>query len=210
MRIGKLNIVTDTAVQQHFDHAALSALAIAGGADLIIFRQSDGTTREIIQEARRARDVCRRKGVTFLVDARVDIALAVDADGTYLRREDFPIEQARMILGPHRIIGGMAHTLEEAREVVNEGGDFVALGLVYSGVGGPGSGASLDTSPLVELAKTSSIPILGFGGVRANNLEAVLRAGASGVLVRSAISTSHEPETATRELRTIIDSFTDA
>jgi thiamine-phosphate pyrophosphorylase len=207
VKIGKLHVVTDTAVEQRFSHAQLAELAIAGGSDLIVYRQREGTIRAMIEEARAARDVCRRKRIPFLVDARLDIALAVDADGLFLRLDDFPIRQARTHLGPHRIVGGVAHTVEEAEQVWNEGADYIALGLVYSGSGEPGQGPTLETTPLEEATRRVSIPILGFGGIQASSLEAVLHAGASGVLVRTAISTSHDPEGAARELRAVIDKF---
>jgi thiamine-phosphate pyrophosphorylase len=210
VKIGKLHVVTTTAVEQRFNHAELAGHAIAGGADLIVFRQQEGTIREMIEEARGARDVCRRKRVPLLIDARLDVALAVDADGLFVRLDDFPIREARKHLGPHRIIGGVAHTVQEAETVWREGADYIALGLVYAGSGKPGKGPTLETSPLAEAIRLVSIPIVGFGGIQASNVEAVLHAGAAGVLVRTAISTSHEPEAAARELRDVIDRFSGA
>ena len=105
-RIGRFHLITDTVLQSRHDHAELARLAIAGGADTIQYRSKKDDIREMIAEASAMRDVCARAGVTFLVNDRVDLCLAVGADGVHLGRGDMPLEIARRILGPGPIIGG--------------------------------------------------------------------------------------------------------
>ena len=100
MKIGRLHILTDTTIQSRFDHVELAERAIRGGADVIQFRQKSGTTLEMIAAAKRVRVVCRRAGVPLIVNDRIDVAIAADADGVHLGRDDFPIRLARQLLGP--------------------------------------------------------------------------------------------------------------
>ena len=129
-QIGKLHILTDIVLQNRFSHMELAKLAIRGGADTIQFRQKSGSTREMIQVAREVKQVCAENGVTFMVNDRVDVAIASEADGVHLGQDDFPIPLARELLGKGRIIGGSAATLEEARECLSEGADYVGFGPV--------------------------------------------------------------------------------
>jgi thiamine-phosphate pyrophosphorylase len=104
-RIGRLHGVTDTSLQDRFDQIELARRMISGGADVVQYRDKKATTRKMIDTARTIADMCRRKGVTFIVNDRVDVALAADADGVHLGQDDFPIPLARRLLGPQRILG---------------------------------------------------------------------------------------------------------
>ena len=120
-QIGKLHILTDIVLQNRFSHIELAKLAIRGGADTIQFRQKSGSTREMIQVVRDVKQVCAESGVTFIVNDRVDVAIASEADGVHLGQDDFPIPLARELLGKGCIIGGSAATLEEAANVFQKG-----------------------------------------------------------------------------------------
>src|SRR5271157_3351619 len=122
-KIGRFHVLTDTLLQSHFSHQELAELAIAGGADTIQYRQKSGPTKEMIRVTGQMQAVCRRAGVTFIVNDRLDIALASQTDGIHLGQDDFPIPLARKILGQKAVIGGSASTLEEARKCLLEGTD---------------------------------------------------------------------------------------
>ena len=123
--IGKLHILTDTVLQSRFSHMEITRLAIAGGADTIQYRQKSGSTREMIEIARNMKRLCSETGVTFIVNDRLDVAIAAEADGVHLGQDDFPIPMARELLGEGRIIGGSAAALDEARKCLSEGADYV-------------------------------------------------------------------------------------
>ena len=126
--IGKLHILTDTILQSRFSHIELTEKAIAGGADTIQFRHKQGPTREMIQVSTEIKRLCTEKGVIFIVNDRIDVAIASEADGVHLGQDDFPIPLARKLLGDNRIIGGSAATMEEARKCLSDGADYVGFG----------------------------------------------------------------------------------
>jgi thiamine-phosphate pyrophosphorylase len=199
-QIGKLHILTDIVLQNRFSHAELAQLAIRGGADTIQFRQKRGSTREMIQVAKDVKQLCAERGVTFIVNDRVDVAMASEADGVHLGQDDFPILLARELLGKRRIIGGSAATMEEARKCLSEGADYVGFGPVYPTTSkddaGPVSGISL----LKGVVESIPLPIIAIGGVSAENAAEVMEAGAHGIAVISAVCCQKDPEQATRAL----------
>lgn len=199
-QIGQYHVLTDTVLQSRFSHAELTKLGIAGGADTIQFRQKMGATREMIGMARKLKQLCAEAGVTFMVNDRVDVAIAADADGVHLGQDDFPIPLARELLGESRIIGGSAATLKEARKCLSEGADYIGFGPVYPTTSkadaGPVSGIEL----LKQVVEAVPLPIIAIGGINADNTAEVMQAGAHGIAVISAVCCQENPEQATRAL----------
>lgn len=205
MRIGRLHVITDTTIQTRFDHAELARLAIEGGADLIQFRMKEGSAREMIREARRVKEICRRARVPMIVNDRIDVAIAADADGVHLGRDDFPIRLARTLLGPHRIIGGSAGSMEEAMAGVEEGADYLGCGPAFATATKSDAGPAVGPGRIGEIAGRVQIPVVGIGSIHAGNALEVLRAGAHGIAVISAVGAAEDPAAAARELRAILD-----
>jgi thiamine-phosphate pyrophosphorylase len=199
-RIGRLHVLTDVVLQSRFSHEELTRLAIAGGADTIQFRQKTGSTREMIEAAQRMRRLCEDKGATFIVNDRLDVAMASSAHGVHLGQNDFPIPLAREILGPDVIIGGSAATLKEARICLEEGADYVGFGPVYPTTSKDDAGPVSGLEILREVVRTIPLPIIAIGGVGAENAPDVMKAGAHGIAVISAVCCHSEPEQATRAL----------
>jgi len=199
-RIGKLHILTDIVLQNRFSHMELAKLAIRGGADTIQFRQKEGSTREMIQVAGDVREVCAESGVTFIVNDRVDVAIASEADGVHLGQDDFPIPLARELLGKGRIIGGSAATMEEARKCLSEGADYVGFGPVYPTSSKDDAGPVSGVSILKGVVEAIPLPIIAIGGVMAANTAEVMQAGAHGIAVISAVCCQEDPEQATKDL----------
>jgi thiamine-phosphate pyrophosphorylase len=199
-KIGRFHVLTDTVLQSRFTHAELAGFAIAGGADTIQFRQKQGPTGELIEVARNVKRLCAQAGVTFIVNDRLDVALAAEADGVHLGQQDFPIPMGRDILGKNRIIGGSAATLEEAQKCLAEGADYVGFGPVFptssKDDAGPVSGIEL----LKQVVRALSVPVIAIGGISAENTAEVLRAGAHGIAVISAVCCRRNPEQATGAL----------
>ncbi len=198
--IGKLHVITDTIIQSRFSHVQLAELAIRGGADTIQFRQKTGATKEMINNSRRMKHLCVEAGVLFIVNDRLDVAIAAEADGVHLGQDDFPIPLAHKILGEGIIIGGSAATLEEARKCFEEGAEYVGFGPVFptssKDDAGPVSGIEL----LRQVVEAVPVPIIAIGGITPQNTRAVLQAGAKGIAVISAVCKAPDPENATQKL----------
>ena len=199
-KIGRLHIITDIELQDRFSHFELARMAIAGGADTIQFRQKEGSTRKMIEMTRDLKYLCTSAGVTFIVNDRLDVAIASDSDGVHLGQDDFPIHLAREILGENKIIGGSAVTLDEARKCLEEGADYVGFGPVYPTTSKADVGPVTGIDLMKEVIDKVSLPLIAIGGVNKDNTPEVLRAGAHGIAVISAVCCQQDPEQATREL----------
>ena len=203
-KVGRFHVLTDTVLQCRLSHVELTELAIAGGADTIQFRQKGGATREMIRAAEQMQALCRKAGVTFVVNDRVDVAIACHADGVHLGQDDFPIPLARKLLGAEAIIGGSASSLEEARKCLLEGADYVGFGPVYATTSkedaGPASGLGL----LKQIVEAIPLPIIAIGGISRDNLPPLMRAGVHGIAVISAVCCQEDPKDAAKCLRDLL------
>lgn len=199
-QVGRLHLLTDTVLQSGFSHVELTKLAISGGADTIQFRQKSGATREMIEVARQMKKLCADAGIMFIVNDRVDVAIAAEADGVHLGQDDFPITLARELLGEGRIIGGSAATIAEALKCLSEGADYVGFGPVYPTTSKEDAGPVSGIDILKQVVEAVPLPIIAIGGVSAENIPEVIGAGAHGIAVISAVCCQEDPERATKAL----------
>lgn len=199
-QIGRLHVLTDTVLQSRFTHAELARMAIKGGADTIQFRQKVGTTREMIDIVRQLKQLCIGSSVTLIVNDRIDVAIAAEADGVHLGQDDFPIPLARKLLGESRIIGGSAATLEDAQKCLAEGADYIGFGPVYPTTSKEDAEPVTGVKLLKRTVQAVSLPIIAIGGISAENTPEVMQTGAQGIAVISAVCCQEDPEQATREL----------
>lgn len=200
-RIGRLHLLTDVVLQTRFSHRELGLLGIAGGADMVQFREKRGATRSMIEAARSVADVCRKAGVPFVVNDRIDVAMAADADGVHLGQTDFPIPLARRLLGGSRIIGGSASTLDEAEICLAEGADYVGFGPVYPTASKEDAGPVSGIEALRTVVEKVPLPIIAIGGITVENVREVMESGAYGIAVISAVCCRLDPEGAAKALR---------
>jgi thiamine-phosphate diphosphorylase len=154
----------------------------------------------MIEIARNMKRLCTEAGVTFIVNDRLDVAIAAEADGVHLGQDDFPIPMARGLLGEGRIIGGSAATLDEARKCLSEGADYVGFGPVYPTSSKDDAGPVSGIDILKQVVEIIPLPIIAIGGVGPENIPDVMRAGARGIAVISAVCCQDDPEEATRAL----------
>jgi len=174
--------------------------AIAGGADVIQLWDKGRTTRELLQEAQKLREITREKGVPLIINDRVDLALAADADGVHLGQDDFPLEWGRRMLGDDKIIGISTQTVEQAIQAEKDGADYVAVSAIFSTPTKPDA-TPLGLESITDIKRNVSIPVVAIGGIKAENVVQVGAAGADCIAVISAVVSAVDIEEAARNLR---------
>jgi thiamine-phosphate pyrophosphorylase len=203
--VGRLHLLTDTTRQERYGHVDLAQLAIAGGAEVIQFREKRGSTRALIDTARALARVCRKGAVRLIVNDRLDVAIASDAGGVHLGLDDFPLGLARDLLGPDRVIGATAGTVEQAVAAMWAGADYVGVGPIYATSSKAEAGAPIGLNGLREVVRAVEIPVIAVGGITAERIAEVLATGAHGVAVIEAVVLDPDPTRATRALREAIE-----
>ncbi len=174
--------------------------SIAGGATLIQYRDKVHGDREFLDTGRRVRDIARAASIPFIVNDRVDLALALDADGVHLGQEDIEAGRARALIGPDRILGISTSSVDEARRAIAAGANYLGVGDVFGTATKNKEEGPIGVEGLREIARAVAIPIVAIGGVTLENAPLAIRAGASGVSVISAILFAPDSRTATEGL----------
>lgn len=203
-RIGTLCVITDTSVQQRFSHIELAELALKGGADIIQLRAKNASTAELLEYALAIRELCRKYNGTLIINDRVDIGLAADADGVHLGAEDLPIAVARKLLGPEKIIGATAPTVEEALRAEADGADYIGFGHIFPTTTKHKPEPAKGVGAIREIKSQISIPVMAIGGIDHQNAASVAAAGADSLAIVSAICASSDPFEATRQMKAIM------
>lgn len=178
--------------------------AICAGVKIIQYREKDLTTREMIDEAGKISRLCRENDVLFIINDRVDIALAVDADGVHLGNEDMPYEAARRILGNTKIIGLTVHDVGEAIEAERIGADYIGISPIFETTTKPDAGTPAGIDLIKYIKKAVKIPFVAIGGINQDNIKSVLEAGARSIAVISAIVTKDDVEKECKKFREVI------
>jgi len=181
------------------DMEVIAALA-AGGAKIVQLREKNVTSRELYNLALIYRRETSSHGMLLIINDRLDIAASVGADGVHLGQSDLPIYVARSILGPHAIIGGSSHSVEEALQVQAEGATYVNIGPIFETPTKPGMRA-VGLDPVREAVGRLSIPFTVMGGIDQSNIASVAAAGAEKIGVVRAIFGDKDMAEATRRLR---------
>ena len=145
-------------------------------------------------------DICTAAGVPLIVNDRVDVAIAAGADGVHLGQDDFPVQLARELLGPDRVIGVSAGTLQEAEQGIADGADYVGFGPIYATGSKSDAGAPQGLDRLSEISRALSVPVIAIGGIGIDIATDVIRAGAHGIAVISAVCCREDPDAAVRAL----------
>lgn len=203
-KIGKLCVITDTAVQKKYSHFELAKMAVKGGADIIQLRDKSLPTSELIKVAVKISAYCKKHKVLFLVNDRVDIAMISDSDGVHLGKEDIPVQEARKLLGRKKIIGGTAHSLKEARQREKEGADYIGYGHIYATGSKYKPEKPKGTRELTKIVKNIKTPVLAIGGIGIENIPEIKQTGVHGVAVIGAVVKNKDPQNAVRILREAI------
>jgi len=196
----RLYFITDSTNYSEEEFLFRVEQALQGGVTLLQLREKNKTTREYVSLAEKVHDLTKKYAVPLIIDDRVDVALAVDAEGVHLGAEDMTIAQARKILGADRIIGATAKTVPWAQDVYAQGADYLGVGAIYPTTTKVKTVlTSVDT--LREICKAVPIPVNAIGGLNKGNIDVLAGIPIAGICVVSAIMKADDPKIAAEELK---------
>ncbi|MFY9358386.1 MAG: thiamine phosphate synthase [Bacillota bacterium] len=181
--------------------------AIRGGVTLVQLREKHASSLEFYQTARRVKKITDSYNVPLIINDRVDVALAVDADGVHVGQSDLPAARVREILGPDKILGVSASSLKEALKAVEDGADYLGVGAMFA----TGTKTDADITTIEELKRIRqavSVPIVVIGGINKQTLPLFAGTGIDGIAVVSAIIAAADVEKAARELKELFKQIT--
>ena len=199
-----LYLVTDRGLARGRTTLEIVRAAVDGGASVVQLREKDCSTRDFIEQALTVKKFLKARGVPLLINDRVDVAQAIAADGVHLGQTDMPLEIAKKILGDSMIIGISAESLEDAIEAERGGADYLGISPIYATPTKTDTASPLGLKGLREIRNAVKLPLVGIGGLNKDNAAEVIRHGADGVAVVSAIVAADDPAAAAKELKQVI------
>lgn len=191
-RLGRLHVLVDSLI--------VAEAALEAGAPTLQVRLKTGTDGDRYRLARAIAGRCRAAEATCLLNDRVDLALAVGADGVHVGADDLPVSVVRALLGPGAVVGGTARDPETARRLVAEGAGYLGVGPVYATSSKSGLPDPIGVAGLRAVAEAVDVPVVAISGITAGRVEEVIAAGAWGVAVIGAVADAPDPHTATHDL----------
>ena len=200
-----LYLVTDRSLARGRASSDVVREAVTGGVTCVQLREKNCGTREFMEEARAVRAATRALGVPLIVNDRVDVALAVGADGVHLGQQDMAIADARRLGPPGWIIGVSAETVADAVRAEKEGADYIGVSPVFATPTKTDHAEPLGLEGLRAIRAATKLPLVAIGGIHAGNARDVIRAGADGLAVVSAIVSADFPREAAGQLRQEIE-----
>ena len=194
-----LHVLVDPEWSGGRDILTVASAAIEGGATVIQLRDKQASTRLLVEQGLVLRKLTHKHGVLFIVNDRIDVALAVEADGVHIGQDDdMPLQIARRLMGSERILGVSAGNLDEAAAAVAADADYLSIGPIFSTYAKSDAGPAIGTHMLTELVTCYRTPIIGIGGITAENAGEVLGTGAVGVAVITAVVSAEDIVAAAR------------
>ena len=195
-----LYLVTDSADIAEEEFLRRTEAALQGGVTILQLREKNKSTREYIALAEKVHALTRKYNVPLLINDRVDVALAVDAEGVHVGQSDMPVSAARRLLGEDKIVGATAKTVLQAVEACNQGADYLGVGAIYP------TGTKLDAAltaidTLREICHAVPIPVDAIGGLDRDNIDILAGIPVAGICVVSAVMKAEDPKAAAAELR---------
>ena len=199
-----LYVVTDRELSKGRSDAEVARMAYEGGADVVQLRMKNADGREMLEQANLIRRYADEMCKLFIVDDRVDIAMASGADGVHLGQSDMPLEAARKLMGDDAIIGISVDNVEEAVAAQEGGADYVGVGAVFQTSTKPDAQQGVGLGAVFEVRQAVDIPVVAIGGINRGNIQDVIRAGADAAAVVSAVVAQDDVSAAAHELRDLI------
>jgi thiamine-phosphate pyrophosphorylase len=199
-----LYLVTDRGLARGRPIQDIVKAAVLGGVTCVQLREKDCSTLEFIEQALSIKDYLSARGIPLIINDRLDVAQAVKADGIHLGQTDMPLDMARAMVGDTMIIGISAESLEDAVEAEKGGADYLGVSPVYATPTKTDTAPPLGLEGLRQIRTAVKIPLVGIGGLNHENAADVIRNGADGVAVVSAIVAAEDPAAAAAELNQLI------
>lgn len=199
-----LYLVTDRGLARGRPTLDIVKAAVRGGVTCVQLREKDCSTMEFIEQALSIKDNLSARGIPLIINDRLDVAQAVKADGIHLGQTDMPLDMARAIVGDSMIIGISAESLEDAVEAEKGGADYLGVSPIYATPTKTDTAPPLGLEGLRQIRTAVKIPLVGIGGLNHENAADVIRNGADGVAVVSAIVAAEDPAAAAAELNQLI------
>ena len=199
-----LYLVTDRDLSCGRSTVEVVEAAVAGGVSCVQLREKHCSTREFITQARALKRFLKSKKIPLIINDRLDVALAVEADGLHLGQQDMTIIDARKISGTSLIIGISAESVDDALRAEKEGADYIGISPVFATPTKSDTALPLGLEGVKTIRKMIAIPIVGIGGINRQNALSVITAGADGIAVVSAIVGAKDPKDAAFELKSIV------
>ena len=199
----KLYFITDSTLYERDEFLRRVEEVLKAGVSLIQLREKNKTTREYIEMATAVHDLTKKYNVPLIIDDRVDVMLAVDAEGVHLGAEDMPLDMARKLIGPDKILGATTKTVEAARAAYENGADYLGVGAIFPTTTKVKT-ILTSTDTLSKICKNVPIPVFAIGGLNPSNLDVLNEIDIEGVCVVSAIMKADSPYNATLEMQRAI------
>ena len=199
-----LYLVTDRGLARGRTNLEIVSAAVDGGTSVVQLREKDCSTRDFIEQALAIKEFLKDRAVPLIINDRVDVAQAVKADGVHLGQTDMPLETAKRILGDSMIIGISAESLPDAIAAEQGGADYLGVSPIYATPTKTDTAPPLGLEGLRKIRKAVRLPLVGIGGLNPDNAAEVIRNGADGVAVVSAIVAADDPQAAANALKQII------
>jgi len=199
-----LYLVTDRGLARGRSTLEIVSAAVHGGATVVQLREKDCSTRDFIEQALTIKAFLKDRGVPLMINDRLDVAQAVKADGVHLGQTDMPLKVAKKILGDSMIIGISAESQQDAVEAEKGGADYLGVSPIYATPTKSDTALPLGLEGLREIRKAVRLPLVGIGGLNRDNAAEVIRSGADGVAVVSAIVAADDPQTAADAIKQTI------
>ncbi|MBE9488093.1 MAG: thiamine phosphate synthase [Bacteroidetes bacterium] len=200
----RIYLVTDSTLSLGRPLEWIVEEAVKGGATIVQLREKDCSTHDFLELAIKLREILHKYNVPLIINDRVDIALASDADGVHIGQSDMPYAVVRKILGSDKIIGLSVENMEQAHEAESLDVDYIAVSPVFSTNTKTDTSDAMGLEGVKKVASFSKHPIVGIGGMNKDTIKSVIEAGAKGVAIVSAIVSAESPQSATRQLLNLI------
>ena len=195
-----LYFITDSSNYNEQEFLNRVEKALQGGVTLMQLREKDKTTREYIELAQKVHSITKKYNVPLIIDDRVDVALAIDAEGVHVGQSDMPIKTARKLMGENKIIGATTKTVKQAKEAFEQGADYLGVGAIYPTTTKVKT-VLTSTDTLRDICNSVPIPVNAIGGLNKDNIDVLHGISIAGICVVSAIMKADDPKKATEELK---------
>lgn len=196
----RLYFITDSTLYEEAEFLLRIEQALQGGVTLLQLREKEKSTREYLELAEKVHALARRYDVPLIIDDRVDVALAIDAEGVHVGASDMPVALARKLMGRNKIVGATAKTVPWAKEAFEQGADYLGVGAIFPTTTKVKT-VFTSTETLRDICHAVPIPVNAIGGLNKNNLGVLAGIPIAGICVVSAIMKAEDPRKAAEELK---------